>query len=552
MSVIDKISTDVLIIGGGPSGLATAIHLADIFKRTGQKHRILLVEKGSSIGSHILSGAVIKPAVFKELLPEVDIAEIPFSAKVFKDRTVWLTKNGSITFPFHIPYMNNTGNYAASLGQLCKYLAVKAEEKGVEIYTGFAVDEILYKDGKVTGAKTKDSGIDHDGHQMENFQPGTRIEARITIFAEGTRGSLAKMLISKFDLNQGKNEQVYSLGCKELWSVPKGRIAPGEIYHTMGYPLNFDEFGGGFIYGLNDDKVAVGLVVGLDYKDPTFDTHDAMQVWKTTPFVSNILKGGKLVEYGAKTLPEGGYYAIPKLYVDNAMIVGDSAGMLAMPALKGVHLAMKSGMLAAQTAAVALANNDTSEKSLQQYEVLINKSWIRKELYPLRNFRQGFAKGLVLGGIHFGTQLITGGAGFFGRLRSHADSDTTLKLSELKTKPFKERFKGQLEADKVLTFDKATDIYYSGVHHDEQQVVHLKINDQENFDTVNIAQYDAAEQFFCSSEVYEIHTNKAGKREIRIHAENCMHCKTCDIKSRGKGITWVVPNGGNGPEFQNM
>jgi electron-transferring-flavoprotein dehydrogenase len=552
MSVIDKISTDVLIIGGGPSGLATAIHLADIFKRTGQKHRILLVEKGSSIGSHILSGAVIKPAVFKELLPEVDIAEIPFSAKVFKDRTVWLTKNGSITFPFHIPYMNNTGNYAASLGQLCKYLAVKAEEKGVEIYTGFAVDEILYKDGKVTGAKTKDSGIDHDGHQMENFQPGTRIEARITIFAEGTRGSLAKMLISKFDLNQGKNEQVYSLGCKELWSVPKGRIAPGEIYHTMGYPLNFDEFGGGFIYGLNDDKVAVGLVVGLDYKDPTFDTHDAMQIWKTTPFVSNILKGGKLVEYGAKTLPEGGYYAIPKLYVDNAMIVGDSAGMLAMPALKGVHLAIKSGMLAAQTAAVALANNDTSEKSLQQYEVLINKSWIRKELYPLRNFRQGFAKGLVLGGIHFGTQLITGGAGFFGRLRSHADSDTTLKLSELKTKPFKERFKGQLEADKVLTFDKATDIYYSGVHHDEQQVVHLKINDQENFDTVNIAQYDAAEQFFCSSEVYEIHTNKAGKREIRIHAENCMHCKTCDIKSRGKGITWVVPNGGNGPEFQNM
>jgi electron-transferring-flavoprotein dehydrogenase len=552
MSVIDKISTDVLIIGGGPSGLATAIHLADIFKRTGQKHRILLVEKGSSIGSHILSGAVIKPAVFKELLPEVDIAEIPFSAKVFKDRTVWLTKNGSITFPFHIPYMNNTGNYAASLGQLCTYLAVKAEEKGVEIYTGFAVDEILYKDGKVTGAKTKDSGIDHDGHQMENFQPGTRIEARITIFAEGTRGSLAKMLISKFDLNQGKNEQVYSLGCKELWSVPKGRIAPGEIYHTMGYPLNFDEFGGGFIYGLNDDKVAVGLVVGLDYKDPTFDTHDAMQIWKTTPFVSNILKGGKLVEYGAKTLPEGGYYAIPKLYVDNAMIVGDSAGMLAMPALKGVHLAIKSGMLAAQTAAVALANNDTSEKSLQQYEVLINKSWIRKELYPVRNFRQGFAKGLILGGIHFGTQLITGGAGFFGRLRSHADSDTTLKLSELKTKPFKERFKGQLEADKVLTFDKATDIYYSGVHHDEQQVVHLKINDQENFDTVNIAQYDAAEQFFCSSEVYEIHTNKAGKREIRIHAENCMHCKTCDIKSRGKGITWVVPNGGNGPEFQNM
>jgi len=552
MSIIDKVSTDVLIIGGGPSGLATAIHLADIFKRTGQKHRILLIEKGSAIGSHILSGAVIKPAVFRELLPDVDISEMPFHAKVVRDSTVWLTKNGSLKFPFHIPYMNNTGNYAASLGQLCKYLAVKAEEKGVEIYTGFAVDEILYKDGKVIGAKTKDTGIDHHGQQMENFQPGTRVEARITIFAEGTRGSLAKMLISRFDLNQGKNEQVYSLGCKELWSVPKGRIAPGEIYHTMGYPLNFDEFGGGFIYGLNDDKVAVGLVVGLDYKDPTFDTHDAMQIWKTTPFVSKILKGGKLVEYGAKTLPEGGYYAIPKLYADNAMIVGDSAGMLAMPALKGVHLAIKSGMLAAQTAAGALAKNDTSEKSLQQYEVLVNTSWIRKELYPVRNFRQGFAKGLILGGIQFGMQLITGGAGFFGRLKSHPDSDTTLKLTELKAKPFKERFKGQLEFDKLLTFDKATDIYFSGVHHDEQQVVHLHINDQENFDKLNMAQYEAAEQFFCSSEVYEVHVNKAGKKELRIHAENCMHCKTCDIKSVGKGITWVVPNGGNGPEFQNM
>jgi electron-transferring-flavoprotein dehydrogenase len=552
MSEVDTIFTDVLIIGGGPSGLAAAFHLADRLKEKGRSDRILLIEKGSSIGSHILSGAVIKPAVFKELLPGVDISEIPFNAKVTKDRTVLLGKKRSFILPFHIPYMNNMGNYTASLGQICRFLGTKAQEKGVEIYTGFAVDEILYKDGKVIGAKTKDTGIDHNGKRLENFQPGTRVEAKLTIFAEGTRGSLAKMLIQKFDLTKGKNEQVYSLGCKELWSVPNGNIAPGEIYHTMGYPLNTDEFGGGFIYGLNDNKVAIGLVVGLDYKDPTFDTHDAMQVWKTTPFVSRILKGGKIVEYGAKTLPEGGYYAIPRLYVDNALIVGDSAGMLSMPALKGVHLALKSGMLAAQTASGALENNDTSETSLSQYEVLVNKSLIRKELYPFRNFRQGFAKGLIPGGILFGTQLVTGGAGFFGRMRSHPDYTTTVKLNELKKKPFKERFKGQLEFDKVLTFDKATDIYYSGVHHDEQQVVHLHINDQENFDAVNIGQYDAAEQFFCSSEVYEIHTNKAGKRELRIHAENCMHCKTCDIKSLGKGITWMVPNGGNGPEFQNM
>ena len=552
MNNVDTVSTDVLIIGGGPSGLAAAIHLADTFKQKGQNHRILLIEKGSSIGAHILSGAVIKPEVFKELLPEVEFSEIPFSAKVVKDSTILLSENSHITLPFHIPYMNNIGNYTASLGQLCKYLASKAEEKGVEIYTSFAVDEILYKDGKVIGAKTKDTGIDHHGNQLENFQAGTRVEAKITIFAEGTRGSLTKMLIKKYNLDKDKNEQIYSLGCKELWSVPQGNIEPGEVYHTMGYPLNNDEFGGGFIYGLKDNKVAIGIVVGLDYKDPSFDVHDAMQAWKTTGFVSKILKGGKLVEYGAKTLPEGGYYSIPKLYVDNALIVGDSAGLVVMPALKGVHLAIKSGMLAAQTASNALLNNDTSEKSLQQYETLLNNSSIRKEMYPVRNFRQGFANGLIAGGFNFGTQLITGGAGFFGRLKTHPDSQTTQKLSEYKGKPFKERFKGKLEFDKVLTFDKATDIYHSGVYHDEQQVVHLHINNPENYNAVNIEQYGAPEQFYCSSEVYELHVNKDGHKELRIHAENCMHCRTCDIKAPGEGITWVVPNGGNGPDFQNM
>jgi electron-transferring-flavoprotein dehydrogenase len=552
MNNVDTVSTDVLIIGGGPSGLATAIHLADTLKQKGLSHRILLIDKGSSIGSHILSGAVIKADVFKELLPDVDISEIPFNAKVTKDSTVWLTEKGSIKFPIHIPYMNNIGNYTASLGQICKYLAKKAEEKGVEIYSGFAVDEILYQDGKVIGAKTKDTGIDHHGNQLDNFQAGTRIEAKITIFAEGTRGSLAKMLINKFNLDEGKNEQIYSLGCKELWSVPQGNIEAGQVFHTMGYPLQNDEFGGGFIYGLNDNRVAIGIVVGLDYKDPSFDVHDAMQIWKTSAFVSKILKGGKLVEYGAKTLPEGGYYALPKLYVDNALIVGDSAGFVTMPALKGVHLAIKSGMLAAETAAGALSKNDTSEKSLQQYETLIKNSFIYKEMYAVRNTRQGFAKGLFVGGFHFGTQLITGGAGFFGRLRTHADFETTSKLSELKKKPFKERFKGKLEFDKVLTFDKATDIYHSGVYHDEQQVVHLHIHEQEKFNAINIEQYGAMEQFFCSSEVYELHVNKDGKKELRIHAENCMHCKTCDIKTPGERITWVIPNGGNGPDFQNM
>jgi len=548
----DTVSTDVLIIGGGPSGLAASIHLADLLKQKGLNKRILLIEKGRSIGSHIISGAVIKPSVFKELLPGVDLSDIPFNAIVTKDKTVFLTEKRAFALPFHVPYMNNLGNYTASLGEICRFLAARAEGKGVEIYTGFAVDAILYKEGKVAGAKTKDTGIDHHGNKLENFQPGTMVEAKLTIFAEGTRGSLAKMLIKKFDLAKDRNEQVYSLGCKELWTIQEGSIAPGQVFHTMGYPLQNDEFGGGFIYGLKDNRVAVGLVVGLDYKDPSFDVHDAFQIWKTNPFVSSILKGGKFLEYGAKTLPEGGYYSIPKLFVDNAMIVGDSAGLVAMPALKGIHLAIKSGMLAAQTAADALIKNDTTKHFLQQYEKLVNDSFIKSELYPVRNFRQAFAKGLIPGGLHFGTQLITGGAGFFGRLKSHPDYLTTVKLSELKKKPFKERFKGKLEFDKILTFDKSTDVYHSGVHHDEQQVVHLQINNRENFNAVNIEQYGAPEVFFCSSEVYELHTSKTGEKEIRIHAENCMHCKTCDIKSPGDGITWVVPNGGNGPDFQNM
>jgi len=548
----DTVITDILIIGGGPSGLATAIHLADMLKENDIKRRILLVEKGSAIGSHILSGAVIKADVFKSLLPNVDVNEIPFNAKVSSDTTVLLSETGAFKLPFHVPYMNNKGNYTASLSQICRYLAKKAEEKGVEIYPGFSVNEILYNEGKVIGAKTIDTGIDHHGVKMENFQAGTRIEAHLTIFAEGTRGSLAKVLIKKFDLQKGKNDQIYSLGCKELWSVPEGNIKPGEIYHTMGYPLNMHEFGGGFVYGLNDNKVAVGLVVGLDYEDPTFDVHDAFQVWKTNPFIAKILKGGKLIEYGAKTLPEGGYYSIPKLYVDGALIVGDSAGFITMPALKGVHLAVTSGMLAAKTAIAALAKNDFSEDVLREYDTLIKESVIYRDMYPVRNFRQGFSKGLLIGAMHFGTQLITGGAGFFGRLNATLDSKATKKLSELTFKPFKERFKGKLEFDKILTFDKVTDVFYTGVKHDEQQVPHLKINNPVSYESVNIKQFGAPSQFFCSAEVYELHTDKQGHQEIRIHAENCLHCKTCDIKSPGDGITWMVPNGGNGPEFQNM
>ncbi|MDR1654126.1 MAG: electron transfer flavoprotein-ubiquinone oxidoreductase [Prevotellaceae bacterium] len=553
MEKINTVTTDILIIGAGPSGLSTAIHLADLLKQNNLERRILVVEKGSAVGSHILSGAVICADILKELLPQTAFDDFPLDAKVEKDSVLFLGKTGSIPSPIHPPYMGNRGNYIVSLGQLCRFLAARAEEMGVEIYPGFAVSEVLYDaQGNVCGAKTIDTGIDHHGKQQDNYQAGTSVEAKLTIFAEGTRGSLAKTVIDKFGLQNGKNPQIYSLGCKEIWSVPEGTIAAGEVYHTMGYPLNLHEFGGGFIYGLTNSRVAVGLVAGLDYADPTFDMHAAFQVWKTHPAVAKFLKGGKLLEYGAKTLPEGGYYSQPKYYLNNALIVGDSAGFLTMPALKGVHLAIRSGMLAAETALEAFVNADFSENTLKLFEEKVNASNIYREMYPVRNFRQSFAGGMVPGVVLFGAQLVTCGAGICGKMGVHTDAEATKKLNDFSGKPFKDRFAGKLDFDKELTFDKVTDIYYSGTTHDEMQLCHLRVNNPETFETVNIAQYGAPCQYFCPAEVYEIHTDRNGHKELRIHGENCVHCKTCDIKAVGDGITWLTPNGGNGPDYKFM
>jgi electron-transferring-flavoprotein dehydrogenase len=548
----NTISTDVLIVGAGPSGLATAIQLANRLKQKGENKKIIVVDKGEQIGSHILSGAIIQEDVFKELLTKEEFENIPFDCTVKIDKTSKLDEESETVFPFHPPYMNNIGNQIASLGKICKYLATCAIARGVEIYPGFAMDTLVYKKGKVVGVKAKDTGITSKGEKLKNYQEGTTVKAKITILAEGTRGSLAKQLISKFDLDALSNPQVYSLGIKELWSVPQGRIEPGTVYHTMGYPLiDGKEFGGGFIYGLQDNKVALGLVVGLDYKDPSFDVHSAMQIWKQHPKIKTILEDGKILEAGAKTLPEGGWNSMPKLYDDNIMIVGDSAGMLAMPALKGIHLAITSGICAANTAALALVKQDTSAAILSHYKELVDASRIKKELYGVRNFRAVMQDGMILGGLKFGVQLLTKGNCFFTP-QTKNDAEETKKMNEYLDKSFQQRFANKLDFDKKLTFDKVTTVYQSRASHDEHQPCHIIIKDQEEFLNSNIKEYELSEEAMCPAEVYELHIDKQNKQTLRLHPENCLHCKTCDIKSPNNAITWTTPYGEDGPQYIEM
>jgi len=548
----DTISTDVLIVGAGPSGLSTAIHLADEFQRSGQNRRIMVIEKGNAVGAHILSGAILKTEAFKELITPEEFENLPFDCEVSSDTTLKLSANGAFKLPFHPPVMDNMGNKIASLCQICRYLATLAESRGVEVYAGFAVNEILYKNNQVIGVKTIDTGINYQGEKQKNYQKGTSVLARVVILAEGTRGTLAKQLKSKFDLRKDALPQVYSLGIKELWSVPEGNIKEGVVYHSFGYPLDAnEEFGGGFVYGLKDNKVAIGFAVGLDYADPSFDTHAAMQVWKQHPSIAKFLKDGTLVEFGAKTIPEGGWNSMPKLYTDNVLIVGDSAGMVAMPALKGVHLAVTAGMCAAKAVSKALLNNDTSEKSLSHYKELVDQSRIYSEMYPYRNFRAVMTQGLYLGGLKFGIQLLTNGACFFTPKLEH-DNVASKKVSEYTGVPFKKRFEDKLIFDKKLTFDKVTSVFYSGTHHDEEQPIHLHVNDIEDFTEVDIKQYGTSCQYFCPADVYEAHIDKEGKRSLKIHAENCVHCKTCDIKAPNSAITWMTPYGGDGPQYQNL
>ncbi|MFA7254594.1 MAG: electron transfer flavoprotein-ubiquinone oxidoreductase [Candidatus Omnitrophota bacterium] len=548
------IETDILIVGGGVAGLATAIHLADLAAGSDKKPGILVLEKGSSIGSHTLSGAVIDSSTLKELLPGVDPKDFPFESPVKKEGVYFFTPKLALKAPFTPPFMGNHGNYVVSLGKMTRWLAEIAEKKGVQVYPGFSVSEMLYQNDRVIGAKTIDTGVDKHGKPMENFQAGNEIHAKITILAEGPRGSLMKALCGKLKLDRQSNPQVYSTGVKELWDLPEGTFEAGRIMHTLGFPFSFNHFGGGFVYGLNGRQVVVGIAAGLDYTDPTFDSHAALQVYKKHPFIAKILEKGKLLRYGAKTIPEGGLYSLPKLYHDGVMIVGDSAGFLSMPSLKGVHLAIESGMLAAKSAFEALKKNDFSGTQLSLYETLFQKSATHKTLSRTRNFRAGFGHGMILGAFYFATQILTGGRGITpsGKMKTHEDAACYKKLADVK-KTFCEKFAKELVFDKQLTFDKVTDVYFSGSKHDEEQPCHLRVLDFNLCRETCIPKYGGPCQHFCPAEVYEIVTDlKTGKKDLHLHPANCVHCKTCDIKDPFGNIEWAVPYGGDGPEYENL
>jgi electron-transferring-flavoprotein dehydrogenase len=552
---------DVVFVGAGPANLSGAYHLAKLIEKhngnlgDGQSPlevEIAVLEKGKEIGSHALSGAVLDPRALKELFPDT-WQDAPFEAPVGKEDVSLLTEKKAFSFPILPPAFHNHGNYVCSLGKLVKWMAPQVEEAGVDIFTEFAASEALIEGGRVLGVRTGDRGIDHQGNPKANFEPGMDIHTRVTVLGEGPRGTLAKQLEEKLDLGAGQNPQIYAIGIKEIWEVPDGRIEPGEVIHTMGWPLDTKTFGGGFLYGMQDSQFIVGLVVGLDYQNPWLDPHAEFQRMKTHPRIRKLIEGGKMTYYGAKALPEGGWFSMPKSHGDGFLIVGDSAGMLNSERLKGIHLAMKSGMLAAETLFDGLVRDDLSADSLAGYKNRIDASWIKKEMWPVRNFHQAFDKGLFAGMFQAGAGMVTGGRGwgFKNRLDTHAGHERMIDLTSPQGKGLKPA--APVAYDGKLTFDRLGDVFNSGTTHEEDQPVHLLVSDPNICVTRCTVEYGNPCERFCPAAVYEMveDPTTTGKR-LQINASNCVHCKTCDIMDPYQIITWVPPEGGGGPNYGRM
>jgi electron-transferring-flavoprotein dehydrogenase len=450
--------------------------------------------------------------------------------------------------------LQDHGNYVISINKFVKWLAGKVEEAGITIFTGFAGSELLHEGDRVIGVRTDDKGVDKQNQPKSNFEPGYDVKAKVVVLAEGTRGSLTKQLIQKFDLMKDRNPQTYGVGVKELWEVPSGRIKAGQVIYTMGYPLTTKEYGGAWIYGSKDNIVSLGIVTGLDYEDPRLDPQHVLQTFKQHPFIADLLKGGKLIRYGAKALPYGGWWSLPPLGGDGWMIVGDSAGFLNSARLKGIHLAIKSGMLAAETAFEALVKSDSSAATLGKLTRRVETSWIKDELWPVRNFHQGFEKGMIAGIFNTGLQEIFDG-GLRSRVPSHPGHERMKPLSQLPSDGGpRSHLLGPAKGDGKLTFDKLTDLYHSGTKHEEDQPAHLVIQDTNICNERCVKEFGSPCQNFCPANVYEMLDDSAapnGKR-ISLNAANCVHCKTCDIQDPYQIITWVPPEGGGGPNYDGM
>lgn len=558
----ETLELDVVFVGAGPANLAGAYHLNKLIKThdeavaQGKKKgpklgeiTIGVVEKGREIGAHILSGAVMDPKALKELMPDFLEQGAPVEAEVTYDKVLFLTKKSNFALPITPPPLVNHGNYIVSLGKIARWLGKKVEEADVNIFTETPASEILFDGDKVIGIRTGDKGIGKEGKKKGNYEPGVDIIAKVTVLGEGSHGSLTKKLKPRLQLDKDSNPQVYAIGVKEIWELPKGRVQTGHVYHTMGFPLGNYTYGGGWVYHMKDDLLDIGLVVGLDYKNPFLDPHAELQKYKTHPYLKSLLEGGKLVAYGAKTIPEGGLFCFPQLYADGVLIVGDSAGFLNSARLKGIHLAMKSGMLAAETIFESLLADNFSAEQLSIYDKKFKQSWAYEELHHSRNFHQAFKDGNLVAMLHVGMQMAFEGNywGVFDRASNEAGHTHMLKLLNFDNpQPEKHNFDGK------LTFDKLTNVYYSSTKHDEDQPCHLKILEPNICVDRCVKEYGNPCQYFCPAKVYEMTEEGDGKKKLHINFANCVHCKTCDIMDPYQIIDWVTPEGGGGPSYTIM
>src|SRR5437016_4985057 len=553
---------DVVIVGGGPAGMACALRLSQLIDGYNRrypdaqltKENIYLLEKAREVGQHCLSGAVLDPRSMDELLPGWR-DEAPLDAQVERESFHFLTHRGEFRAPMMPPPMRDHGNFVISINRFVKWLGQKVEEAGITVFTGFAGSELLLDGDRVTGVRTDDKGVDKQNQKKSNFEPGYDLKSKITVLAEGPRGSLTKQLVGRFNLDKDRNPQIYGVGVKELWEVPSGRIAKGEVILTLGWPLTTREFGGSWMYGSRDNLVSLGYVTALEYEDPRLDPHRVLQEFKKHPTIAHLLEGGKMVRYGAKSMPYGGWYSMPQLGGNGWMIVGDSAGFLNSQRLKGIHLAIKSGMLAAETAFEALLENNFSQAKLLQFKDKVDASWIKDELYEVRNFHQGYANGLISGLFHTALQMITGGRGLHEVYPTHPGH---ARMKQLKDLPAdggpRAHLLGKAKGDGKLTFDKLTDLYHSGTKHEEDQPSHLIIHDTNICNTRCVVEYVNPCPNFCPANVYEMEEESGSPRGKTIHLNpsNCVHCKTCDIMDPYEIITWVPPEGGCGPNYDGM